>query len=280
MLKGFSISVIGASHVEKEVVCQDASLYYPGESYSIAIVSDGHGSSKHFRSHKGSEIAVKAARDALVELLEKDEYIERLLANHDKTLRQLEENIIYRWNEAVEQDWQENPPSDDELTVFGDKEVKKSAVYGATLIAAVMTERYWFAIQIGDGECITILDDENAEIFIEPDDRLVFGFTTSLCDSNANENFRHYFSKISEENPKPRAIIVSTDGIADSFTPEGFLKFNTEIFKNFVSQDNTLEELEKYLPELSAKGSKDDVSIAGIYWLDGDTDRRERQSCL
>jgi serine/threonine protein phosphatase PrpC len=269
MFKGFNSSITGASHIEKDTECQDASLYHCAEGFAAAVVSDGHGSAKHFRSADGSRIAVKITKEAIIELIENNEYTERLLAEHDKTLMQLERNIIYRWNEAVRQHFVENPP---EENIFADSEEKEDAerkiraIYGATLIAAVITEKYWFALQIGDGDCVTVNNDETAAVLIDGDERLVFGFTTSLCDSDANENFRHYFAEIKEE--RPRGIIISTDGVADSFTPDGFLKFSVKTLNLFISQDNALEELEKFLPELSAKGSKDDVSIAGIYYAD------------
>ena len=267
MFKGFNISVQGASHKEKEpaAVCQDFAGSHCTAQYGIAIVSDGHGSSKHFRSDKGSEIAVEVTKDAIIEFIEKDEYVKLLFETPDKTLKQLENNIIYRWNEAVKKHWTENPLPQDELDkFFKDKDIvgKERAVYGATLIAAVMTEKYWFAIQIGDGECVAVNGDESTNICIPGDDRLVFGYTTSLCDSNANENFRHYFSE-----GKPKGIIVSTDGVVDSFTEDGFENFNIKTLNLFMSQENALEQMEKFLPELSEKGSKDDVSIAGVFYV-------------
>ena len=270
MFRGFHSSVKGASHIEKGTECQDASLHYCGDTFAVAVVSDGHGSKKHFRSADGSKIAVKIAKEAIAELIYKEEYTELLFKDHDKYLKQLEANIIYRWNEAVRKHFTENPIRENPTgeNIFSgveekeDLEKKVRVMYGATLIAAVMTEKYWFAVQIGDGACVTVTDGENAGILIPEDDRLMFGFTTSLCDADANENFRHYFG-----GSMPKAIILSTDGVADSFTPEGFLKFTVKSINLFISQENALEELEKFLPELSAKGSKDDVSIAGIYYV-------------
>ncbi|MDE6777248.1 MAG: protein phosphatase 2C domain-containing protein, partial [Oscillospiraceae bacterium] len=60
MYEGFCHSVIGASHVAKGTVCQDFSNFQSNESYSIAVVADGHGSKKHFRSDVGSRLAVRA----------------------------------------------------------------------------------------------------------------------------------------------------------------------------------------------------------------------------
>ena len=58
MYKGFSYSMTGASHITKNMVCQDSSAHYAAEDFSVAVVADGHGSKKHFRSNIGSDIAV------------------------------------------------------------------------------------------------------------------------------------------------------------------------------------------------------------------------------
>jgi hypothetical protein len=96
---------------------------------------------------------------------------------------------------------------------------------------------------------------------IEEDDRLAFGRTTSLCDNDAIKNFRESFgfSKID-------GFTVATDGMADSFEPEKYLQFNKELYHNFTTiPDKAQTELEAFLPELSERGSRDDVSIAGIF---------------
>ena len=55
MFNGFSHSVKGASHKASGTVCQDSSAYLAEERYAVAVVADGHGSKKHFRSNIGSE---------------------------------------------------------------------------------------------------------------------------------------------------------------------------------------------------------------------------------
>lgn len=275
MFKGFSHKARGASHIERNIVCQDAAVYYCDDKFGIAVVSDGHGSSSHFRSDIGSEIAVRETVGALKEFIEREkEYIKKIFPQtHDESikqknrydaLKQLESNIIYRWNEAVCCHFDENSITEDELARCNNKIPEKiERIYGATLIAAVMTKKYWFAFQIGDGACVTVIDKENAKIFIPDDDRLIFGVTTSLCDSNAIDNFRHYFGE-----ERLSGIIVSSDGVVDSFKENKFLNFNCSILNLFISEgnDSAMEEIETMLPVISGKGSKDDVSIAGVYF--------------
>ena len=56
MFKGFSNSVIGASHEKRDMVCQDSSAFNVGSSYAIAVVADGHGSKKTFQKQYGFKI--------------------------------------------------------------------------------------------------------------------------------------------------------------------------------------------------------------------------------
>lgn len=70
MDKLFHKSVKGSSHNSSGKPCQDYSLAENTDNYSIAIVSDGHGSDTYVRSHIGSEIAVKVAKKRTIEFLE------------------------------------------------------------------------------------------------------------------------------------------------------------------------------------------------------------------
>ena len=59
MFQGVHSTVIGDSHIRKGIVCQDSSGTVVTDQFAIAVVADGHGSAKHFRSYVGSRIAVK-----------------------------------------------------------------------------------------------------------------------------------------------------------------------------------------------------------------------------
>jgi len=274
LFKGFSHRAQGASHIAKNLPCQDNAKHYESSNLGIAVVSDGHGSEKHFRSAIGSKIATEISIQAIKDFIAREnDYIDAIVSDVDKILKQLESNIIYRWNEAVYKHLTENPEvTEEEKLLYGDVDLKiGTRVYGATLIAAVITEKYWFVLQIGDGACVTVIDTETAKILVPEDERLVFGFTTSLCDSNAIDNFRHYFHEISEETPMPLGLIVSSDGLVDSYESDVFLGFNCKMLNTFSSQDITSEEIETFLLSISEKGSKDDISVAGIYFKPDDT---------
>ena len=50
MFQGVHSTVIGDSHIRKGIVCQDSSGTVVTDKFAIAVVADGHGSAKHFRS--------------------------------------------------------------------------------------------------------------------------------------------------------------------------------------------------------------------------------------
>ncbi|MCL2134512.1 MAG: protein phosphatase 2C domain-containing protein [Candidatus Bathyarchaeota archaeon] len=268
MFNGFSYSVQGAGHKERQIVCQDYAAHFFNNKFGMVVVSDGHGSEKHFRSDVGSKIAAGISIQTINDFIAREpDYIDTIFSDYDEILKQLASNLIYRWSKKIHQHFNENPLTEEEQTLYGAVNPEKiTYIYGATLIIAVMTKNFWFALQIGDGACVTIIDKDVAKIFVPEDERLVFNFVTSLCDSDAIGNFRYYFSEINEEKPMPLGIIVSSDGVVNSFKEDSFLDFNCKILNLFISQKNASEKVEKFLPILSEKGSKDDASIAGIYF--------------
>lgn len=69
----------------------------------------------------------------------------------------------------------------------------------------------------------------------------------------------------------PVAVFVGSDGIDDCFNNDRQLNtlYRTILYSFATSEfDDAVAELEDYLPRLSAKGSGDDVSIAGILDFD------------
>jgi len=279
LFNGFSYSIQGASHIQKQIVCQDSAAHYYNDTFATAVVSDGHGSEKHFRSDIGSKIAVDISIQTIKEFITREkDYIHTIFSNPDKILKQLASNIIYRWSEKIHQHFNENPLTEEEQTLHRNIDVEKIAhIYGATLIIAVMTKKFWFALQTGDGACVTITNKNTAEIFVPKDDRLIFNFVTSLCDADAIGNFRYYFSEINKEKQPPLGIIITSDGVVNSFKEDHFLDFNCKTLNLFTTQENASEEIQKFLPILTEKGSKDDVSIAGIYFKQQQTHTTKKQ---
>ena len=117
-------------------------------------------------------------------------------------------------------------------------------------------------VQIGDGICLA--KKAGGEIFspVPEDERLGFGIATSLCSQNATDDFRHAFGF-----DKLDFICACTDGVQDSFTPDGLKHFANDVYDNIraYGAEREQRELEGFFPRLSEQGSGDDVSLAGIF---------------
>ena len=284
----FAHSAKGRSHDKSGKPCQDFSrccheLGDDGAKYSCIIVADGHGGDAYFRSDLGSKFAVDAAMEclankelhrALAYLCHQDDDASPTQREKEKergrTIQQLKERIIGRWNVSVKNHFESNPFSDNELNGIPAKYAERyrkdesiERAYGTTLISVLWTDAFLLALQIGDGNCVIV---DNSGAFSQPlpeDEKCFLNMTTSICDTDAINSFRHYFSQ-----SHPCAAIIGTDGITDSFAGDKWLyNFYRLILTAFSQNDDDTEESEKladYLPRLSQKGSGDDVSIAMI----------------
>ena len=86
--------------------------------------------------------------------------------------------------------------------------------------------------------------------------------TTSICDSDARDEFRFYISE-----KMPVAVFCGSDGIDDSYaTPEEVYALYRSILKIFIELGAEVgkKEIMEYLPVLTKRGSGDDVSVALI----------------
>jgi len=279
LYKAFSHSCQGASHIRSAIPipCQDFSFADDkNEGFAFAIVSDGHGSEKHFRSSNGSEIACEVSKDIIKDffttLNDADPSNPEFAPNHDLLLRQLAANIIVKWQIAIDKHFKENVLTEEEEKIYNKYYGEQKGgidfkIYGATFVLAAMSDQISFILQTGDSPCLVFDNEYNCRIppqTINPN--CVMGYTTSLSNSNALEEFRYY----RPENGI-KAIFVCSDGVTDSYSNEDFLKFGTVLLKEFEADyDNALNYVKEWLPKLSEKGSGDDMSIAGIYAIESE----------
>lgn len=270
--KSFHLSVQGASHIKKDKECQDAAISYFDDDCAIAIVCDGHGGNDYLRSAYGSQFGVRVAEANIKNFLKNIKYGD-LKQNGKVLINQLEASIINDWNEAIYTHYEENPFTEEELSTISEKAKKKytederiESAYGTTMIAVGMTKELWIGLQIGDGKCVAVNPEGK---FLQPipwDNKCFLNATTSICDSHALENFRHFYS-----DRLPIAVFVGTDGIDDSFkTDEQLNNLYKTVLYSFMTTDfeEAINDLNDYLPRLSAKGSGDDVSISAMIDFD------------
>lgn len=200
------ITFTGASHKRRDMVCQDHSGFVVTQNYSLAIVADGHGSK--IRSEIGSRFAIEACMDSVEEMLSDSNSSEL----NDGRLGELKEMISNSWLDKVSYYHGEHKLSDEEIRKAGMPSSSKEvfALYGTTLIAAVMTEKFVLVLQMGDGGCVMIFDDGRALIANTLDKSCDDIHTTSLSNPYSYRRMHHFL--IPSDEKLPVAMAVFTDG--------------------------------------------------------------------
>ena len=278
-----NVTVQGYAHLLNEKECQDNSVSWQGKRYSAVIISDGHGGEKYFRSAAGAYLACKIGKERIssfMESIRRDGRVFRDFIFHrskrEEMISRLEKSIIQRWNEEIEADMAACPFDSEELCKLNesDKEAvckTPAKAYGATFIAAVVTENYLFVLKLGDGN-VCVFKDGKAELFYGAngelrDEELQFNLTTSLCNGDADKEFKHCYVD-THNNHGIGGVVLTTDGVINSYTSEqAYLDFIGNIFQGY--REETLEaahnELAEFLPRLSEKGSGDDLSVGIVF---------------
>lgn len=278
----------GSSHIKSEKACQDFSLSISEPELSVAIVSDGHGGDRYFRSDIGSRLACEVSLEMIREFVHNcpDNLFEHTPltqvgvnwecqegTSKEKValLKQLTWAILYKWKQEVKQHAKANPLTDEEKEKVPveyhsliNNESKLEKVYGCTLMAYVRTPQYWLAFQIGDGKCLSFHSETGPKQPILWDDACFLNKTTSLCDSNAINEFRCTFEG---DGKFPYAVVLGSDGLDDSFGEDkNLINFYIQLLKLAfrTSKEEVEETLSQDLPILSKRGSQDDMSVACI----------------
>jgi serine/threonine protein phosphatase PrpC len=278
----------GISHTKRGKECQDYSLHYDDRGMSVAVVADGHGDDNCFRSAKGSELAAKCALDGIrafitrispgvLKIIQQKRTLPR--ADFETKLADLIKHIIVSWHGKVEEDYTANPFTGAELEAVEDKYKQRYAdkakeyrhhAYGTTLIACALTGDYWFGIHIGDGRFTALYKDGSFDQPVPWDKRCYLNVTTSVCDDDAIESARFFYSPKTEKN-LPLAVFLCSDGVDDNY-PELdnekhlFYKVYRKIALAFAEDgfDSTCKQIKDLANSFATKGKGDDTSIAGI----------------
>lgn len=291
-MKALHFSCQGESHKATDKVCQDFSFSEVSDHLAIAIVCDGHGGKRYFRSDVGAKYATEITKQCVTTFIndvdkklfrgaplsqvqalntevKNDNFAKKNRV--DVAMRQLFASIIYRWQEMIRYHAYNYPLTDAELASIdpryvADFEEKNSLekTYGCTLMCYAITDDYWFAFHLGDGKCIAFQDDGSWGEPIPWDERCFLNRTTSLCDTDALDEFRYCYQG---EGNHPVAVFLGSDGIDDSFgETTNMVNFYAQVVK-LLAQDpqGADSEIRDTLPVLSARGSQDDMSVACVY---------------
>jgi DNA-binding transcriptional regulator/RsmH inhibitor MraZ len=305
----FHETAMGHLHILNQIPCEDASVSFSSEDkpYYIAIVADGHGSKACFRSKLGSKTAVAVAMNCLQQFAETnlrtpataEQFYQDMSSPQysKKAIRMLTNAILGEWHDLVMKDYKDHPPTPEEMGSYAaeyEKGEHLTHIYGTTLIAALQLPKYLILIHQGDGRCDVFYKDGTVDQPIPWDPRCEDTSTTSLCDEDAAEGFRHCVIPL-EQKPV-MACYLGSDGVEDAYrdTYESLGGSHTlmggvhTFYKDLTCQISELgsevfeDQLKAFLPEFSDEGkfsrggSGDDVSVAGIVDLDAIADYVDR----
>ena len=272
MEKGFSVSLKGLAHDQNGKPKQDYASAIKGEGFSIAVVCDGHGSDKHFRSEVGSQVATEVTEAILLDFAKQFPDYESAAVDFGKKSEQIRIGIVSKWADGVCQNSIDNPFTEKELQSGVAKGVdyfsKYSMLvpYGTTILAVLLCKDYYLALMIGDGAMIRILPDKDA--VEETFEGKAFGDRVeSMC--NQNSAFKIYTKLVKlEEGMENIAFVLTSDGYCESeaFTSRDMMLNWPKKYLAFIAAkgaDEAYEPIAKQLEQVSAVSSaNDDISIA------------------
>jgi hypothetical protein len=174
----------------------------------------------------------------------------------------LARRIVERWTEVVKDDIQKKAFTHEEADeVLGNPLL----AYGATLLAALVTNDFILYLQMGDGDILTVSETGHVARPIAKDLNLIANETYSLCLPNAWRLFRFGFQPLSD--PLPALIMLSTDGYSNSYkTEDDFFKVAKDILEIARTEGETVirQNLGTWLKETSEKASGDDITLGAI----------------
>jgi hypothetical protein len=269
-----SASVRGASHERSGQDNQDAvRIKNPTGTDDVLLlaIADGHGSTRSFRSDRGSAMAVECA------LRELGHFVRQL---GDAPISQVRNHARVRWPSALLAAWKsavradlaihpftaldfaafpEPPPI---VTQDGELSVNGYLAYGATLLAVAITRHYILYSQLGDGDILVVHADGVVSRPLPRHHEFQSNQTVSLCSHHAKAEFQVQVH--SNRGTAPALIMASTDGYANCFNDdEGFFKVGAD-FLEYLRLEGTHfvgEKLEEWLRQSSHDGSGDDITV-------------------
>ena len=193
--------------------CEDYSLYKQTESCAVLAIADGHGDKTCTRARFGALFACETAVDILSEFARNTEnrtLSDNLAGSFESLFAEVKKTIVNTWRERCLNDFQ--------LSFPGRRKNAEEAIslYGATLICVVITERYALLLQQGDGRAFVVHGNGKTDMPVPWDHLCEDNRTTSMCDNDAAERFRHHLIDLTLD--PVLAINIESDGLEDSFS--------------------------------------------------------------
>lgn len=232
----FGVSVIGPSHISRNLPNQDSFLIKKFRSCTVMAVSDGVGSKPK------SDIGSKAVCRAVCESVR--DYFHRYANAPVKDLIRL---IHARWNLEIA------PSLPDECN--------------ATVLFAGFSNNCLILGRLGDGMLCTKVSGK--QVFMTDDKTDSFSNITECIGGHLHFD-RWDVRKF--DDCIPDYIVMSTDGISDDIIPEKLPSFVESFVHEFVPMSPLLRTntILKMFQNWPVKGHSDDKTIACLYFLPGE----------
>lgn len=176
----------------------------------VLAVADGHGNARHFRSGRGSAMAVNTA------IAVAKQHVARLGGDADgrrHVADQMVRDVVARWREAVAADLAADPLAGEEAESI-DPGDPPEIPYGSTLLLTAITRDAVIFAQIGDGDILLVQGDGSCISPVRSDLRLDGTQTTSLCQPDAVSAFRVSLVRLS--GTPVFAVLAMTDGYGNA----------------------------------------------------------------
>lgn len=260
----FGESVIGASHVIQKAKCQDAISLTTIDDSDIISVADGHGSKSCPYSSSGSLIAVNTFTCLMKRLYES--YKDDLSTLHTYLNRDGKIKIA----QAIDQEWKrrvrkafsrtKNPVP---LTDDRAKDLKAIyKMYGTTLLGLFITPAFVFVFQLGDGDVMLV-----SEAGVEPlvTREKILGVETRSLSKEHSWEAAHTEVFPFESVPAPALIMLSTDGMANSYVNDTEFEKTCRDYYDLISEhgpEAIAGNLRQWLKETTEQGCGDDITVA------------------
>ncbi|MFG3258303.1 protein phosphatase 2C domain-containing protein [Streptomyces sp. NPDC048172] len=215
-----------------------------GEAVVLAV-ADGHGSAPHFRSDLGARWAVGVFAGLALGFAERavsHRSSERRWGVLRAEAQTLPQQLVHQWREKALLHEANSParggpplpsPRVRPATDAAGRPTEPPAgplaqdltPYGTTLVGAVVTDWLTVCWQLGDGDVVLVDAGGVPRAPLDVGEELG-DETDSLCEAEAWRQTRTHWEPVTGEGGLPPAVLISTDGLAKSFTDRaGFLEF-------------------------------------------------------
>ena len=257
-------SQLGAAHQTTGLPNQDAvAARQVRPDVLVVAVADGHGHRRHFRSARGSQLAVTVACEAAQELAARLDGYQTAAPIESEALGRLVPAITGEWRDAVREDVAADPFTSHEQTSRGGGDDPLIA-YGSTLLLAIAGRRWLVLVQIGDGDIMGIQPDGRPLLPVPRDPSLDGQQTTSLCGPRAEDEFR--VAVVDTSTTPLLGVMLATDGYGNAQVADPWTDAVSADLAELIN-DRPPEWLAGQLPLwasrcASADGSADDTTIA------------------